>query len=81
MRIRLALLGLRLELLRLLGVDVSRTAPLPLQALTRAQQALSRRLISLRVTGTTRSPTMQLRPGRLLGQDAVRFFLSRRPIP
>ncbi|MFO0878453.1 MAG: AsmA-like C-terminal region-containing protein [Gemmataceae bacterium] len=51
--------------------------PVPVGLLVRATEALADRVIHLRITGTLRSPRVQVEPVRVLSDQAVRFFLNR----
>jgi hypothetical protein len=48
----------------------SRRSPLP---------CFSNRVIHARISGTTKSPRIQIEPIRLLTEEAVRFFLTGAP--
>jgi hypothetical protein len=48
---------------------------LPLSLLTEASVLLANRVVRLRVVGTVHSPVIQVEPGGLLTEEAVRFFL------
>ncbi len=67
--------------LRLLGLRLPVTGPVPLGLLTQASNYLSNRLLHLRVSGTIRSPIVQIEPISLLTEEAVRFFVSRSNLP
>jgi hypothetical protein len=47
-----------------------------LALLARANEWLTNRLLFLRIGGTTRSPTVQLRPGATVSREAIQFFLE-----
>jgi len=68
-------LGVNPAVLRLLGVAT--VGPLPAEALARASQWLSNRVVYLRVTGTLRSPSIRVAALPLLTEEIVRFFLYR----
>ena len=55
--------------------------PMPINLLAQASTFLANRLIHLRVTGTVRSPTIQVEPIALLAEEAVRFFLNPTALP
>jgi translocation and assembly module TamB len=59
--------------LGLLRAPASGTMPLSL--LTEASILLANRVVRLRVTGSVHNPIIQVEPGRLLSEEAVRFFL------
>lgn len=69
------------QLLPFAGARLARTATLPLGVFTAAQNLFSQRLVSAHVTGTLRNPIIQIYPGRILAEEAVRFFLGGVPIP
>jgi translocation and assembly module TamB len=62
--------------IRLLGLRLPSVGPTPLTVLLRASSYLSTRVIRLRVTGTVRSPSIQVEPSSLLPEGVVRFFLT-----
>lgn len=70
-------------LLQRLGLRIPVAGPIPLVVLMEANSYLSNRVIHLRVTGTLRSPVIQIEPVSLLTEEAVRFFLNRLlpPVP
>jgi hypothetical protein len=63
-------------LLRRIALPIIQVQTVPFALLTQANDLLADRVIYLRVTGTMRSPSIQLRPAAQLGQEAVRFFLN-----
>jgi hypothetical protein len=75
----IANIGLRLNpsLLGFLGLRIPLTGPIPAGLILQASSLLAPRLIHLRVTGTFRSPSIQVEPLALLTQEAVLFFLGR----
>jgi translocation and assembly module TamB len=74
-------LGPSTPALRLLGLRVPAVGPLPLSLALEARNYLSNRLIHLRVTGTTRSPTITIEPLSLLTEEALLYFLNRANVP
>jgi hypothetical protein len=67
--------------LRLLGLRLPAAGVLPVGLITEASLLLANRTVHLRVTGTLRSPVIQVEPIRLLTQEAVRYFLTRALFP
>lgn len=64
-------------LARALRTSLLVSAPtIQIALLARANEWLTNRLLFLRVVGTTRSPTVQLRPGATVGREAIQFFLE-----
>ncbi|MFO0841843.1 MAG: AsmA-like C-terminal region-containing protein [Gemmataceae bacterium] len=64
-------------LLRSLLRRLPAVGPVPVGLLLRATEVLSDRVVHLRVSGTLRSPRVQVEPLRLLSDQAARYFLSR----
>lgn len=65
------------ELRRLIGsVGLLAQPAAPVALLAEANDFLSNRLIYLHIGGTVRRPTTRVRPGPLLQQEAVKFFLT-----
>jgi uncharacterized protein involved in outer membrane biogenesis len=64
--------------LRSLAMRTPVVGAMPTSLLSRASSLLSGQLIHARVTGTVRSPTVQIMPLRSLQEDVVRFFLPER---
>ena len=50
-------------------------ASLPVSAIVRINEALSNRVIFLRLTGTLAHPHVRVRVGETLGRNAATFFL------
>ncbi len=73
--------GVNPNTLRLLGLRLPVTGPVPVSLILQATSALSNRLIHLRVTGTYRRPSIQIEPLSLLTQEAVYFFLNQAGVP
>jgi hypothetical protein len=67
--------------LRLAGLSLPATGPVPVALLIRASNYLSNRVIHLRVVGTIRSPTVQVQALPTLSEEAVRFFLGQTNLP
>jgi hypothetical protein len=75
-------LGVNPPFLRLLGLRVPVVGPIPVSLLLEAGSFLSNRVLNLTVTGTVRSPNVQVQVSRLLSEEAVRFFLNKSlPLP
>src|SRR5262249_23297690 len=74
-------LGLDPAVLQVLGVTLRAVGPIPLGLMNQAMAYLSNRTISLRVSGTVRSPTIQINPVPLLTESAVRFFIAQSGVP
>ena len=64
------------SMLRRLGVDIPASGPIPASALARATSQLSARLVRLRVTGSVRTPQVQIVPLYQLTEEALRFFMT-----
>jgi hypothetical protein len=64
--------------LRMLAARIPVVRAVPAALLSRASNLLSSQLIHARVTGTVRSPIVQLMPLRSLQEDVLRFFLPGR---
>ncbi len=69
-----ARLGLNLVGAKLLGIRVPFQGTIPVRMLGSLNTFLSNRLIQLRVLGTIRSPTVQIRPLPILQDEGIRFF-------
>lgn len=74
-------LPLSSEMVRRLGLRIPAQGPLPTRLLTEARTLFNGRLITLRITGTIRHPTIQVAAWLLPGEEAVRFFLRQLPLP
>ena len=72
-------IGVHPLLLRALGLSFG--GPIGSEALIRASAWLSNRSVQLHVSGTLQSPTIQVRPLRLLTEEAIRFFLLNAAFP
>jgi hypothetical protein len=68
-------MGGRSPALRLLAARIPVVGAMPAALLSQASNLLSSQLLHAHVTGTVRSPTVQIMPLRSLQEDAVRFFL------
>lgn len=64
-----------------LATQISLVVAPPLALLLEANQFLSNQVVHLQVRGTMRSPSIRVRPLPLLGEEAVRFFLTAAPKP
>jgi hypothetical protein len=73
--------GVNPRFLRLLGLRIPAVGPIPLGVLLEASTYLANRSVHLRVTGTVRSPTIQVEPVSLLSEAAVRFFVNQAGLP
>jgi hypothetical protein len=67
--------------LRLAGLRIPVTGPIPIGVLLEASSILSSSIIHLRVTGTVRNPEVHLEPVKALAEEAVRFFLLQSNVP
>jgi hypothetical protein len=74
-------MGANPNFLRLLGLRIPAAGPIPVSLLLEASTYLSNRTIHLRVTGTVRSPVVQVQPVALLSDEVVRFFINRSSLP
>jgi hypothetical protein len=63
--------------LRLLGLRLPTIGPVPLGLIQDVSAFLSNQTVRLTITGTTANPAVRVNTGALLGEEAVRFFLSR----
>jgi hypothetical protein len=68
-------IGIKSPALRLLATRIPVAGAMPTALVSQASSMLSNQLIQARVTGTVRSPTVQIMPLRSLQEDAIRFFL------
>jgi hypothetical protein len=73
--------GVNPQFLRFLGLRIPAVGPVPVSLILEASTYLSNRTIHLRVTGTIRSPSVQVEPVSLLSEEAVRFFINRTTLP
>jgi hypothetical protein len=67
--------------LRLLGINLPALSPLPVSLVMNVSELLSNRMVRLRITGTLKSPEVQINKAALLTDTAVRFFLGQYVIP
>ncbi len=74
-------IGVSPALLRLLNVKLPAIGPVPLTLVVQVADALSNQSVHLHVTGTTRSPSVQVQPLATLTDEAARFFIGRMNIP
>jgi hypothetical protein len=74
-------IGIDPNTIRLLGLRLPAVGPIPVTLILRTSSYLSNRVVHLRVSGTVRSPSVQVEPVSLLTQEAVRFFLSAAGVP
>ncbi len=70
-------IGLDPVMLRSLLRRLPAVGPIPVGVLVRVTEALSDRVMHLRVGGTLRSPRVWVEPIRLLSDQAARFFLNK----
>jgi translocation and assembly module TamB len=75
------MVGVNPPALRLLGLRIPVVGPIPISLLLELTTYFSNRLVHLRVTGTIRSPSVQVEPLPLLSEEAVRFFVNRSNLP
>jgi hypothetical protein len=67
--------------LRLLGISLPATGPVPITLLVEANSLLSNLLLELRVTGTVRTPVIRVEPLATLRREALLFFLNSAGLP
>jgi hypothetical protein len=60
----------------LLGAGTGTNRALPVALLSQVTQLVARQLVHLRVTGTVRSPVIEVEPPPVLSQNALRFLFS-----
>ncbi len=70
-------IGVSPAVLRLLNVKIPPVGPIPLTLIIQVADLISNQSVHLHVTGTTRSPSVQVQPLATLTDEAVRFFLMR----
>jgi hypothetical protein len=73
--------GINPVLLKLLLLSLPATGPVPVALIAQASDLLANRLVRVHITGTTKTPCIQVEPLRLLSEEAVRFFLTRALVP
>jgi hypothetical protein len=73
--------GVNPVLLKLLLLSLPAAGPIPVALITQASDLFANRLVRVHITGTPRTPSIQVAPLRLLSEEAVRFFLTRALIP
>ena len=64
------------QLLELANTSLMLAAPAPVALIAKANDLLKDRVVNVHVGGTATRPKIQLRPGKQIGQNAVKFFLS-----
>ena len=74
-------LGANPVAVRLLLRQIPPVGPVPVPLLVCATDLLAERTVYLRVTGTVKTPVVQVDPLRTLSDEAVRFFLGRAIAP
>ena len=67
--------------LRLLGLRLPAFGPIPLTLIRDVTDFFSNRTIRLTINGTVSSPVVRVNAAALLGEEAVRFFLTRYVVP
>ena len=67
--------------LRLLGLRIPAIGPLPLSLTMEVSDLLSNRTVRLTITGTVKTPIVQVNTAALLTETAVRFFLGQYVLP
>lgn len=70
-------IGFDSRTLRLLGLRIPAFGPLPLTLIRDASEFLSNRTVRVSVTGTTKSPSVQVNAAALLTDQAIRFLLTK----
>jgi hypothetical protein len=73
--------GVNPRVVRAIGLKLPPIGPVPAAVILQATDYLSNRVIHLRVTGTVRSPSVQVEPLPQLTEEAVRFFINRYNVP
>lgn len=74
-------IGPQVRGLRLLGLRLPAFGPIPITLIRDVSDFLSNRTIRLTVGGTLDAPSVRVNTAALLGDEAVRFFLSRYVLP
>jgi translocation and assembly module TamB len=74
-------IGVSPSLLRFLGVKLPPIGPIPLTLIVQVTDLLSNQVVHMHVSGTTRSPSVEVQPLPTLTDEAVRFFIGRTNIP
>jgi hypothetical protein len=64
------------RVLRAFGLRVPAFGPIPIGLILEVSNYLSNRTVILSVTGTVNNPIVRVNVARLLGEEAVRYFLS-----
>ena len=70
-------LGATSPALRLIARNIPAIGPVPVGLIVRISEALANRIIRVRVTGTTKSPTYSVNAARLLSENAARYFAGQ----
>ena len=70
-------IGPSAPLLRLFLRDIPAIGPIPVGLIVRVTEALSNRIVRLRVEGTTDRPNVRVNAANLLSENAVRFFVGQ----
>jgi translocation and assembly module TamB len=74
-------LGYNPAFLRLVGLRIPVTGPIPVSLILEASSLLSSSVIHLRITGTVRNPDVHLDTAQVLAEEAVRFFFLQSNVP
>ena len=74
-------IGPNVRALKLLGINLPALGPLPISLVMSVSDLLSNRMIRIRITGTVKSPNVQINKAALLTDTAVRFFLGQYVLP
>ena len=69
--------GAGLRGLQLVGVRIPTIGPIPIGLITDISELLSNRTVRLSVSGTTKNPVVRVNAAALLGDEAIRFLVSR----
>lgn len=70
-------IGPNVRALKFLGINLPAFGPLPISLVMSVSDLLSNRMIRIRITGTVKSPNVQINKAALLTDTAVRFFLGQ----
>jgi hypothetical protein len=74
-------IGPNVRALKLLGINLPALGPLPISLVMSVSDLLSNRMIRLRISGTVKSPNVQINKAALLTDTAVRFLLGQYVVP
>ncbi|OWK34775.1 hypothetical protein FRUB_09617 [Fimbriiglobus ruber] len=70
-------IGASAPVLNLVAKNIPAIGPIPVGLIVTVTEALSNRVVRLQIGGTTKDPTVRINPARLLGENAVRFFVGQ----